>query len=93
MQFADILVCIDGSSTGRKRTELALALAVRSHARVIGYYLAPHQDRRGGEFIRLSLHALKPPTAITCSDLQPECFNYFVSDAAMLTIARATATQ
>jgi nucleotide-binding universal stress UspA family protein len=51
MQFGDILVCIDGSSTGRQRTKLGLALAVRSRARVIGYYLAPNQDRRAGEFL------------------------------------------
>jgi len=39
MQFADILVCIDGSLTGRKRTDLALALAARSRARLTGLYL------------------------------------------------------
>jgi nucleotide-binding universal stress UspA family protein len=39
MQFGDILVCMDDSTTGRKRTEFALNLAMRTHARVIGYYL------------------------------------------------------
>jgi len=39
MQFADILVCIDGSLTGRKRADYALALAARSGARLTGYYL------------------------------------------------------
>src|SRR5665213_2970110 len=53
MEFGDIPVCIDGSSTGRERTELALRLAVRSRARVIGYYLAPNQDRRAREFLDL----------------------------------------
>ena len=53
MRFGDILVCIDGSKTGRERTKLGLALAARSHARVVGYYLAPNQDRRAGEFLDL----------------------------------------
>jgi len=39
MQFADILVCIDGSLTGRKRMDYALVLAARSGARLTGYYL------------------------------------------------------
>ncbi len=38
MQFADILICMDDSPPGRTRTELALALAARSGARVVGYY-------------------------------------------------------
>jgi nucleotide-binding universal stress UspA family protein len=41
VQFGDILVCIDESATGRQRTELALALAARSRASVVGYYLTP----------------------------------------------------
>jgi nucleotide-binding universal stress UspA family protein len=45
MQFGDILVCIDGSDAGRRRTGLALALAARSRARVIGYYLAPSREK------------------------------------------------
>jgi nucleotide-binding universal stress UspA family protein len=44
MQFGDILVCIDGSDAGRRRTRLALTLAARSRARVIGYYLAPTRE-------------------------------------------------
>jgi len=47
MQFGDILVCMDRAETGRERTQLVLALAVRSHARVVGYYLPPRQ--KGGE--------------------------------------------
>src|SRR5262249_1964113 len=39
MQFADILICMDGTPTGRQRTELGLNLAMRPRARVIGYYL------------------------------------------------------
>ncbi|MCP4383431.1 MAG: hypothetical protein GY798_18770, partial [Hyphomicrobiales bacterium] len=39
MQFGDIVVSIDDSPTGRKRTEIALALAARSGARLIGYHL------------------------------------------------------
>ena len=39
MQFGDILVCMDDLTTGRRRTELALNLAMRSRAHVIGYYL------------------------------------------------------
>ncbi|MBZ0230297.1 MAG: universal stress protein [Bauldia sp.] len=42
MKFGDILVCIDASPTGRKRRDLAFALAGRSGARVIGYYV-PHE--------------------------------------------------
>lgn len=44
MQFGDILVCIDESDSGRKRTEIAMAIAARSGARITGYYLPP---RRG----------------------------------------------
>lgn len=45
MQLGDILVCIDGSDAGRRRTQVALALAARSQARVIGYYLAPSREK------------------------------------------------
>jgi nucleotide-binding universal stress UspA family protein len=54
MQFGDILVCIDESASGRKRTDLALALAARSHARVLGYHLAPRRGRSMEDFLDAS---------------------------------------
>jgi nucleotide-binding universal stress UspA family protein len=48
MQFGDILVCIDESPSGRKRTEFTLALAARSHARVVGYYRMPAEHPANG---------------------------------------------
>ena len=58
MQFGDILVCLDGSETGRKRTAIALALAARTHARVTGYYLPPPRGLPIEDFLDT------PPTVI-----------------------------
>lgn len=48
MKFGDILVCIDASPTGRRRRELAFALAGQAGARVIGYYV-PREDVPPGD--------------------------------------------
>jgi nucleotide-binding universal stress UspA family protein len=43
MRFGDILVCLDHTTSGTRRMEIALRLAVRAQARLVGYYAA----RRG----------------------------------------------
>ena len=43
MRFGDILACIDHTETGHRRKALALALAARSHANLIAYFLMPRQ--------------------------------------------------
>jgi hypothetical protein len=43
MRFGDILACIDHTETGHRRKALALALAARSSANLIGYFLMPRQ--------------------------------------------------
>jgi nucleotide-binding universal stress UspA family protein len=43
MRFGDILVCIDHTETGNRRKALALALAARSRANLIAYFLMPRQ--------------------------------------------------
>ncbi len=43
MQFGDILVCIERSDSGRRQMEMALALAARSKARLLGYYPMPRR--------------------------------------------------
>jgi len=41
MRFGDILVTLDPSRDGRARMRVSLELAARTHARLIGYYVAP----------------------------------------------------
>jgi nucleotide-binding universal stress UspA family protein len=47
MKFADILICIDGSAIGQSRLKSGLALAARSGARVLGYYVASPRELPG----------------------------------------------
>jgi len=51
MHFGDILVCIDHSGSGSRRIALALALAARSHARLVGYYLMPRRGPPAEDFL------------------------------------------
>jgi nucleotide-binding universal stress UspA family protein len=51
MHFGDILVCIDHTASGSRRTAVALALVARSHARVIGYYLTRRRGLAAEDFL------------------------------------------
>jgi nucleotide-binding universal stress UspA family protein len=41
MRFGDILVILDATRDGRRRLDVALSLAVRARAKLIGYYVSP----------------------------------------------------
>lgn len=51
MRLGDILVCMDGSDTGRRRTDRALEIAQRAKARVVGYQLL----RSGGPIVETAV--------------------------------------
>jgi nucleotide-binding universal stress UspA family protein len=51
MQFGDILVCMDDSASGRRRTELALNLAMRTRARLVGYFVRPRRGPPAEDFL------------------------------------------
>jgi nucleotide-binding universal stress UspA family protein len=51
MNFGDILVCIDHTTSGSKRMAVALALAMRSRAHLIGYYLTPRRGPAVEDFL------------------------------------------
>jgi nucleotide-binding universal stress UspA family protein len=62
MKFADILVCIDHTANGKSRMALAMTLAGRSDARLVGYYLAPrHNQVVAGVFGSVVADFVDPP--------------------------------
>jgi nucleotide-binding universal stress UspA family protein len=51
MNFGDILVCIDHTTSSNRRAAVAVALAERSHARLIGYYLTRRRGSAAEDFL------------------------------------------
>jgi len=55
MRFGDILVCLDHTASGSQRMAIALALAARSQARLIGYYVTPRRGPPEEDFLDVPL--------------------------------------
>jgi nucleotide-binding universal stress UspA family protein len=55
MRFGDILVCLDHTASGNQRMTIALALAARSQARLIGYYATPRRGPPAEDFLDVPL--------------------------------------
>jgi nucleotide-binding universal stress UspA family protein len=51
MRFGDILVCLDHTASGRQRMAIAVALAVRSQARLVGFYSTPRRGPPEEDFL------------------------------------------